>query len=54
MRNAKVQAKEEKKQAKESLVRMYNPETKKYANVHPLEQLNYFRGGYRKVNDNGV
>ncbi len=30
-------------------IRMIHEETKKVAMVHPLEQLNYYKGGYRKA-----
>ena len=30
-------------------VRMIHEESKKVAMVHPLEQLNYYKGGYRKA-----
>lgn len=43
------EVKEEVKSESKQFVKMFHPEKKLYADVHPLEQLNYFRGGWRKV-----
>ena len=31
------------------LIKMAHVDTKIVVDVHPLEQLNYWRGGYRKI-----
>lgn len=36
-------------QKKVALIKMIHMDTGAKVDVHPLEQLNYFRGGYRKV-----
>jgi hypothetical protein len=33
-------------------VKMMHMDTRLVVDVHPLEQLNYFRGGYRKIEKN--
>ena len=41
--------KEQDKDKTQELVKMIHADTKAIVDVHPLEQLNYFRGGYRKI-----
>ena len=44
----------EPKPKKVSLIKMVHMDTKKRADVHPIEQLNYFKGGYRKLKNQQV